>query len=201
MTPNCTPSAGRTKTAVALCVLSLALPGVGRAEIYGWIDSSGELTYGNLPPPKGARVTDSIRETPISAQQIEQEYHDVQIRARDDRIRLKEIEDAAREHQIVDYSGPPPAPPGVGCGPGSAYECDPQWGPLDPQWGPFVSMGALPYGPYRNQWGLRSHQGGKSPRGENKRPGTSPLVVRPMPPAAAAPIAASPNRSSIKSTQ
>ena len=38
----------------------LLAPSAAVAEIYGWVDPSGEVTYSNLPPPKNARVIDRI---------------------------------------------------------------------------------------------------------------------------------------------
>gem|GEM_PF-6016908 len=159
----------------ALCAACL-LPTAAWAEIYGWTDSNGQVTYSNLPPPPGVHVTDVIHETPLSAKDVQQANYEAQIRALNDRIRLMELEETAKNRQVVDFAAPPPAPAGVGCGPGDSYDCNPDWGP-------YATTTFLGTGPYRSQWGLRAHQ-------KHRGPVQPPPMHKPN-------IAGSPNKSSL----
>jgi hypothetical protein len=146
---------------VALAVALLA-PVIVRAEIYGWVDPNGEVTYSNLPPPDSARVFDVMQEqAPAAPKAVEQAARSAQLDALNDRLRLLELEQARAKRQVVDYPAPPPSPPGVGCGPGGAYDCL-----SDP--GPYYTTGIL-YG--QPIWGLRQHD---SRRHRNK-PGAMTL--------------------------
>ena len=95
----------------ALCAACL-LPTAAWAEIYGWTDSNGQVTYSNLPPPPGVHVTDVIHETPLSAKDVQQANYEAQIRALNDRIRLMELEETAKNRQVVDFAAPRPRPRG-----------------------------------------------------------------------------------------
>jgi hypothetical protein len=84
-------------------------PSAAMAEIYGWVDPSGSVTYSNLPPPKNARVIDVIEETPPptpQAQAAAEAAHEAQMRALNERVRQLE-----QELQLSRYDSAPPAPP------------------------------------------------------------------------------------------
>ncbi len=53
------------KTAISLLVL-LSLPLAAAAEMYRWVDSSGQVHYSDSPPPAGAKSTKTI-DTPPAA--------------------------------------------------------------------------------------------------------------------------------------
>jgi hypothetical protein len=107
----------------------VGLPAVSSAEIYTWVDSSGVVTYSNLSPPKDAKVTDVVHETPLTPQDLADAAHRSEVSALNDRIRLLELEMARSKRELVDYPGAPPAPPGGGCGPDGYSDCNPQWSP------------------------------------------------------------------------
>ena len=164
----------------------LAFSGAATAQIYGWTDANGEVTYSNLPPPKGAKITDVIHDTPMSQQALNEAARRSEISALNDRIRLLELEAAASRRQVVDYSAPPSAPLSAGCGYDGYADC---YGVSEP----YYTTGLL-YGTGGNRHYGNHHDHDKAhPPGH----GTSPLRVAPLPPAQTTPIAASPNRSSI----
>ncbi len=149
--------------AIAVAV-ALAAPVIARAEIYGWVDSNGEVTYSNLPPPDSARVFDVMQEpAPSPAKAADQAAHAAQMDALNDRLRLMELEMARAKREVVDYPAPPPSPPGVGCGPGDAYDCL-----ADP--GPYYTTGFLYGDPF---WASRQHES----RRHRNRPGS--MALRP----------------------
>jgi hypothetical protein len=134
----------------------LTYPGISSAEIYGWVDGSGAVTYSNLPPPKGARLTDLIHEDPPSPQAVAESTHRAEVSALNDRIRLLELEMARAKRESVDYPAPPVAPAGPGCGPDGYADCN---GP----WGPYYTTGIL-YGTGRAYRDGRSYgHGGAHP--------------------------------------
>jgi hypothetical protein len=151
----------------ALPVLTLAglaalfAAGPCAAEIYGWVDASGQVTYSNLPPPDGVRVTDVIHDTPMSPKGLAEAAHQSEVSMLNDRIRLLELEMARSQRQVVDYPAPPPAPPGVACGP---EDCAGDWGP-------FYTTGFLYAGPYRgfhDRYGYWGRRGTAGPRGAGR---------------------------------
>jgi Domain of unknown function (DUF4124) len=86
----------------------LLAPSAALAEIYGWVDPSGEVTYSNLPPPKNARVIDRIEETPPPTPQARaaaEAAHEAEMRALNERVRQLE-----QELQFARYESAPPAP-------------------------------------------------------------------------------------------
>lgn len=167
--------------------------GAGAQQIYGWTDANGDVTYSNLPPPKGAKVTDVIPDTPLSPQAVQEAARRSELSALKDRIRLLELEQARNKREVVDYPGTPataeaPAP----CTSDSTAGCDPTAAPY--------YTTSLLYGTGRRRGdhdGDRHadhHGDGHGPR----HPPHGPLNITPPPPAHAVPIAASPNRSSLQ---
>jgi hypothetical protein len=141
------PDTGASALLAALglaAITGLCGPVPAHAEIYGWVDSSGVVTYSNLPPPNGAKLTDVIHETPVSPQAVADAAHRAEVSALNDRIRLLELEMARAQREVVDYPAPPANPPGLGCGPDGYNDCSAQWGP-------YYSTGFL----YGNRRGLR----------------------------------------------
>lgn len=130
-----------------------ALPLAASAEIYGWVDANGEVTYSNLPPPPGARVTDVIHDTPLSPQALAEAAQRSEVSALKDRLRLLELEMARSKREVVDYAAPPPAPPGVGCGPDGSVDCTASY-----DYSPYMTTGLL-YGGYGGYGGLGGYGG------------------------------------------
>jgi hypothetical protein len=123
--------------AVSFGILGTLVPSLAGAEIYGWVDPSGDVTYSNLPPPKNARVIEVIpEEPPLPAAAVAQAKasadaaHQSQLQALNDRIRQLE-----REIQQVQRQPPPmpypvaSAPTGSGCD-SELYDCDTWAGPV-----------------------------------------------------------------------
>jgi len=131
----------RSFTAVLPLTIALAaLPGSVNADIYTWIDSSGIKTYSDAPPPKGVRVLDVLRETPVkplTAAEIAAKRdaeQQAQIQSLNDRIRSLEQETRLARYPVAlpssQYSAPPPSLP-----------CDPAWSGCDSFWpAPFLSV-------------------------------------------------------------
>lgn len=113
---------------LAVLILGLGLAGPAGAEIYGWVDTDGSFTYSNLPPPKGARVTDVIPEAaPATRIPSSEMTRQAELAALQDRIRLLELERDHARPQVVDFPPPPQyAPPlaGSAYGYGYGYGCD-----------------------------------------------------------------------------
>ncbi len=146
------------KCAAALVLLgSMSLPVICSAEIYGWIDGSGVVTYSNLPPPRGADVTQVIHQEPISPKAQAEVARHAQIEALNDRMRLLEWQLArSRQADVVNYPAAPSAPASVSCGYGD-YSCNPDWAAYD--LGYFWPYGSG-YG-YRGRYhGFHSGRGG-----------------------------------------
>ena len=112
---------GRKIPAALAVVAVLLMPAICWAEIYGWIDGSGVVTYSNLPPPKGVDVTQVIHEEPVPPKVAEETARQAQVAALNDRIRLLELEMSRAQRAAVDYPAMPfapmEAPPNSGCGP------------------------------------------------------------------------------------
>lgn len=134
----------RKAAVVVAAALALGLPQLGLAEIYGWIDGAGVVTYSNLPPPAGAMVTEVIPEPPpLSAKARAEEQHRIEVDELRDRVRLLELEQARSQRTVIDYPAAPVAPAGVGCSPG-AYDCASDFGAY---YGGGLLLGS--YRPYR----------------------------------------------------
>jgi uncharacterized coiled-coil protein SlyX len=94
------------------CFVCLA-PRPAHAGIYGWVDSSGHVTYSNLPPPKGAKVIDTIEDEPVDPAAVARAAaaHDAQMQALNERVRQLEYQ----LQQSQRAAAPPPtyavAPP------------------------------------------------------------------------------------------
>jgi hypothetical protein len=148
--------------AAALVAAGCALaPSAAVAEIYGWVDPSGAVTYSNLPPPKNARVIDVIEETPPptpQAQAAAEAAHQAEMRALNEKVR--QLEQEMQQSRYQSAPAPPPypvaAPPSYGPPPSYASygpACDPEL--FDCAWwaaGPaYYTIGVLPW------WGFHRH--------------------------------------------
>ena len=116
------------RIAALALVIGLGVPSTASAEIYGWVDASGSVTYSNLPPPRGAKLTDVIHEEPMSPQEVADANHRSEVSALNDRIRLLELEMARSQREVVDYPAPAPSPAGLGCGADGMFDCSAPWG-------------------------------------------------------------------------
>jgi hypothetical protein len=121
-------------------VLALLASAAAQAEILGWVDAAGNVTYSNLPPPKDARVIDQIKEVPVDAQAqaAAATLHQSQMQALNDRVRDLERQLNQSQHAApsVVYAPPPPAA-GAGCD-SQYYDCASWDGPI------YTTVG-LPY--------------------------------------------------------
>lgn len=151
----------RLLLAAGVTGFAFAVPAM--AEIHGWVDAQGNVTYSNLPPPPGVKITDVIREEPIDPQALAEARLRSEQEQRRDKIRLLELEQARAQRTVVDYPAPPPAPPlaaGLGCGPNGQYDC------FDGSVG-WPVVGVLPYAvwgragrQYSQSYGSYGHSGG-----------------------------------------
>jgi hypothetical protein len=142
-----------------LGLVGIFAPSLASAEIYAWIDSNGDVTYGNLPPPKNARVFEVINETPPPSPQSQaaaEAAHQAEMRALNDRVQQLE-----QELQQSRYQAMPPAPYPMAAPPSYApppdyatassyggcdsdfYDCSSWAGPV------YYTVGVAPY------WGFR----------------------------------------------
>jgi hypothetical protein len=143
-----------------LSVVGALTPSIAAAEIYAWIDPSGDVTYSNLPPPKNARVFDVIRETPpptAQEQAAAEAAHQAQMRVLNDKVQQLEQELQQTRWQA---SAPVPYPAGAppSYGPPPSYASASSYGGCDPEYfdcsswdGPIYSVGVFP-------WGFRGHR-------------------------------------------
>jgi hypothetical protein len=172
--------------ALITALLAAAFSTVTSAQqIYGWTDSNGVVTYSNLPPPKGVKVTDIIPDTPLSPQAVQDAARRSEISALNDRIRLLEFEQARSKREVVDYPPEPAQLLSAGCSPDANNDCNSQWGP-------YYSVGFL-YGS-----GVRRDHGGHAVGHSGGHPAQPPIHLSPPPISQGVPIAASPNRSSLQ---
>ena len=183
-------SRGRSLWSGALFVLlaGCLTAATSAQQIYGWTDSNGVVTYSNLPPPKGVKVTDVIPDKPLSPASIQEAARRSEIDALNDRIRLLELEQARSKREVVDYVAEPAQPLTAGCSMNAYGDCSSDWAP-------YYTSGFL-YGT-----GERRHRdnGNGNRRGEGPgHPAHTPIHVGPPAPVRLAPIAASPNRSSLQ---
>ena len=171
-------------------------PAVASAEIYGWVDPSGDVTYSNLPPPKNARVFDVIKETPPpspEAQAAAEAAHRSQMDALNDKVHQLEREMQMQRQLAAAPPYPPPgpyssgssgygpsytgayAPPdyGVGCD-SDYYDCNLWDGPA------YYSVGIAPWplGFRRDRDDFR-HHGRDHDRGFHRFPGGPHFGARP----------------------
>jgi hypothetical protein len=145
-------------------VLGGLMPSQAAAEIYGWVDASGSVTYSNLPPPKNARVVDVIPETPPPSPQAmaaAEAAHQSEMRALNEKVRQIELERQQARSAAAYPAGAPPSygpPPSYGqapsYGPAASYDsgCDAAYYDCDLWDGPaYYNTGFLPF------WGFRPH--------------------------------------------
>jgi hypothetical protein len=183
----------RWHVALAVVVASGVSAAAPAQQIYGWTDSKGEVTYSNLPPPKGATVTDVIPDKPLSPAALQEAARRSEISTLNDRIRLLELEQARSKREVVDYPGAPAVPLVP-----SANACGPEgYGDCNGQLGPYYTTGLL-YG----NGGRRHHEDHDGHDGHDagnaKGHGDHPPHKPPAPPSQRlTPIAASPNKSSL----
>jgi len=134
---------------------ALLLPALASAEIYGWVDPSGSVTYSNLPPPKNARVIEVIQEEPpldpsviAQAKAAADASHQAQLQALNDRIHALERQVQQVQHQPP----PPPAPYPVASAPIASAGCDAEYFDCDLWSGPaYYTVGTLA------PWSFRRH--------------------------------------------
>ena len=142
-------------------VVGALAPCVANAEIYAWVDPSGDVTYSNLPPPKNARVFAVIEESapPTPQQQAASEAaHQAEMRALNDRVQQLE-----REMQQSRWEAEPPvpypssaAPPAYPPPPPSyAAGCDYEFMDCDLLGPPVYYTAGVPL-----WWGFRGHREG-----------------------------------------
>jgi hypothetical protein len=137
-------------------------------QIAGWTDSNGQVTYSNLTPPRGAKVTDIIPDTPLSTQAVQEATRRSEIYALNDRIRLLEFEQARSWREVADYPAQPVPPLSSGCSLDGYGNCNSQWGR-------YYTTGFL-YGTAVRR-GYEGHDFGHN----NGRPGHAPNHVAPPP--------------------
>jgi hypothetical protein len=111
----------RTLKSVATLMGLAAMAGMpqAHAEIYTWVDASGAVNVTNLPPPKTARVTNVIAETPprvitpaeAAAAAARQEAQALAARVQELEWQVEQARAVPPPPPIV-YA-PPPAPPMV----------------------------------------------------------------------------------------
>jgi len=154
----------RNRAAALVLLAAAALPAICSAEIYSWVDPNGVVTYSNLPPPSGVRVTNVIHEEPLTARASVDAAHQAQVSALNDRIRLLELETARQQREMVEFPGVLPQPPSAGCGPGGNYDCNSDWEP-------YYTTAPLPYYYY----GSRYYRRDFSRPGGGHRPPFSPV--------------------------
>lgn len=146
--------------AVMVGVLGASAPLPAAAEIYGWVDASGSVTYSNLPPPKDAKVVDVIHEIPSTPESraAAAAAHQAEMQALNDRVRQLEFE-MQTQRQV---SAPPPPPPSYTVASGPSYapsygpECDPEYFDCGVYDGPAYYTVGVPYWGYYRR-GDRDH--------------------------------------------
>jgi len=124
--------------------LTTALPGIvlcacalqyAHADVYAWVDASGNLTFSDLPPPAGVRVVQVVAEPRSSVtarpdpQSIRDATHETEVHILSERVRLLEqqVELASAPPPVMQYqSAPLPPATNWGCN-GAWAECGPWW--------------------------------------------------------------------------
>lgn len=142
------------------------------ADVYTWVDASGQVTYSNLPPPAGVKVLEVVRGAapggPTPAEQAAAE-REAEVRALAERVRQLEAEAAPGGE-----APPPPlrtaraAPPTE-----QNVECPPPWSDcIAPGWAPWMYPSVVVTGSPRGH----HHKGH---RGDGRR--SDGFVVTPLP--------------------
>jgi len=185
--PRVTTRSGNLRWLAALAALAALgfSTAVCAQQIYGWTDANGQVTYSNLPPPKGVKITDIIADKPLSPQAVQEAARRSEISALNDRIRLLELEQARNRREVADYPAQPAPPLAAGCGLDGYGDCNSQWDPV-------YTTGLL-YGT-----GIRRGYDGRNFGRNNGHRGHAPIRVAAPAKTQGAPIAASPNRSSLQ---
>lgn len=167
--------------AVATAGASTPLPAA--AEIYGWVDSSGSVTYSNLPPPKDAKIIDRIEETPSTpqSQAAAAAAHDAQMRSLNARVQQLEWE---LRQSAMTPAPPPSAPYPVASAPSYGPDCDAGFYDCGMWDGPAYYTIGVPYWPsyYRPRGDFHyhgyGHPGfGHPPHGGAPFKGGAPMAV------------------------
>jgi len=107
------------------------------AEIVGWVDDSGHVTYTNMAPPKGAKVVDHINEDPADtrARVPADAAAQAQLQPLNDRVRdlEQQLRQAAQSPPPWDQAGyappPPPGPAMMNTCDTASYDCGLWTGP------------------------------------------------------------------------
>jgi hypothetical protein len=90
--------------ALSIAVAGTLAPALARADVYTWVDASGQVTASNLAPPSGVRVKSVVRLDPVAAARSDaarEAARAAEVAALSDRVRQLE-----REAPV-----PPPVPP------------------------------------------------------------------------------------------
>ena len=91
------------------------LTGAAAADVYTWVDASGNVNVSNLAPPAGARVTNVAHENPAAiarAEAARAAAHEAEVRALADRVdELERVADAAARMPPPAYPLPAAPPP------------------------------------------------------------------------------------------
>lgn len=158
---------------VLTALIAISCPAMGHAEIYCWTDENGTVSYSNLPPPKGVKVTDVIAEAPEAAQSQADTARRVEVSALNDRIRLLELEMARAKREAVDYA--PPAPPAPAAMPAAGFGCSTDgYGDCDYPWSPYPYYFTGGYG-YRGRGPAYPHGYGHGGGHPGKHPGPTSI--------------------------
>ena len=153
-------------TGALVGVAGALAPSLAAAEIYGWVDPSGDVTYSNLPPPKNARVIDVIQETPPpspKSQAAAEAAHQAEMQRLNDK--LQQLERELQQSRWQASAPPPPypvaaapsyygAPPSYAPAPSYGNGCDPEFFGCNWGEGPInYSVGVVPF-----WWDFRHHR-------------------------------------------
>jgi hypothetical protein len=144
-----------------LGVVGVLAPSLASAEIYAWIDANGDVTYGNMPPPKNARVFEVIDETPLPTPEKQaaiEAAHQAEMRALNQKVQQLEQQLQQSHYQAMP---PPPYPmaapspyapaPEYSAGPSYPTACDSDFYDCSSWAGPvYYTVGVLPYGGFRH---------------------------------------------------
>src|SRR5271165_6528468 len=143
----------------AVGVVGASTPLPAAAEIYGWVDSSGSVTYSNLPPPKDAKIIDRIEEAPSTpqSQAAAAAAHDAQMQTLN--ARVQQLEWELRQSTMAP-APPPSAPYPVASAPSYGPDCDPGFFDCGVWDGPAYYTIGVPYWPYYRPREGFHHRGG-----------------------------------------